>query len=189
MRSDDMSVAILEAAGRLLNDEGPTALTVRRIASAAGGSTMNVYSRFGGKDGVVEALFREGFRTLHQMMEPSIAIEDPLEALHECGEAYRRFALAHRPFYAVMFGGAVPRFEPSAEAAEESLATLGVLASLVERAMAAGVLAAGDPMSVAVALWATNHGLVSLEMQGHCPVDPSSVHRATLDALVRGLLP
>ena len=44
--------------------EGPGALTVRRIAAAAGMSTMNVYSRFGGKDGVLDELFVDGFRRL-----------------------------------------------------------------------------------------------------------------------------
>ena len=47
---DDTSRALLAAAHRLLAEDGPEALTVRRIANEAGMSTMNVYSRFGGKD-------------------------------------------------------------------------------------------------------------------------------------------
>src|SRR4051812_15785478 len=61
---DETSTAILEAAGTLLAKEGAEALTVRRIAAAAGCSTMGLYSRFGGKDGVVEHLFIEGFQQL-----------------------------------------------------------------------------------------------------------------------------
>ena len=56
--------ALLAAAHDLLATEGPAALTVRRIAAAAGMSTMNVYSRFGGKDGVLDELFIDGFRRL-----------------------------------------------------------------------------------------------------------------------------
>ena len=44
---------------------------MRRIAAAAGMSTMNVYSRFGGKDGVLDELFIDGFRRLgDEMGEP-----------------------------------------------------------------------------------------------------------------------
>ncbi|MGZ4674264.1 MAG: TetR/AcrR family transcriptional regulator, partial [Ilumatobacteraceae bacterium] len=61
---DPVGSTLLKAASDLLATEGPAALTVRRIATAAGVSTMNVYSRFGGKDGVVEHLFVEGFHRL-----------------------------------------------------------------------------------------------------------------------------
>ena len=57
---DSVGSMLVKAAADLLAEEGPEALTVRRIANAAGVSTMNVYSRFGSKDGVVEHLFVRG---------------------------------------------------------------------------------------------------------------------------------
>ena len=48
----------------VLAGSGPDALTVRRIATEASMSTMNVYSRFGGKDGVIDELYSDGFRRL-----------------------------------------------------------------------------------------------------------------------------
>src|SRR5207248_521667 len=65
---DEQSRAILGAASRILSEEGAGALTVRRIASEAGCSTMGLYSRFGGKDGVVDELYVEGFRELCESM-------------------------------------------------------------------------------------------------------------------------
>ena len=67
----DTREALLAAAHDLLATEGAGALTVRRIAAAAGMSTMNVYSRFGGKDGVLDELFVDGFRRLAETMEAS----------------------------------------------------------------------------------------------------------------------
>ena len=61
---DGTSEALLTAAHRLLAEDGPEALTVRRIAGEAGMSTMNVYSRFGGKDGVIDELYADGYRRL-----------------------------------------------------------------------------------------------------------------------------
>ena len=45
---DEQGQRILEAASELLSTEGASALSVRRIATAAGCSTMGLYSRFGG---------------------------------------------------------------------------------------------------------------------------------------------
>jgi AcrR family transcriptional regulator len=163
-RSDDTRLALLAAAHDLLATEGPASLTVRRIAAAAGVSTMNVYSRFGGKDGVLDELFIDGFRRLAARVEDSPNSDDPMDDLRQCGACYRQFARDNPTYYALMFARVVPEFEPSATAQEVALAALGKVAARVERAMAAGKLRAGDPMTVASALWALQHGLASLEL-------------------------
>ena len=89
-RSDDTRAALLAAAHDLLATEGPAALTVRRIAAAAGVSTMNVYSRFGGKDGVLDELFVDGFRRLADEMVDAPTTDDPLADLGSAARAYRR---------------------------------------------------------------------------------------------------
>src|SRR5690349_20457207 len=110
---DDASRAILDAARELLATEGPGSLTVRRIAAQAGGSTMNVYSRFGGKDGVLDALFREGFTLLRETMSRTRSTADPIGDLRRCAIAYRRFALEHRTSYVLMFARFDASFTPS----------------------------------------------------------------------------
>src|SRR5438105_4929459 len=110
---DEQGQALLDAASKLLAEEGATALTVRRIAGDAGCSTMGVYSRFGNKDGVVEQLYMEGFRRLIEAMDEAGETEDPVEDLHRCGVAYRRNALENATYYLVMFARAVPGFVPS----------------------------------------------------------------------------
>ena len=72
----DTRASLLHAASTLLAAEGPEALTVRRIAAEAGVSTMGVYSRFGGKEGVIDALLRDGFQALADAM--AAAMEVPL---------------------------------------------------------------------------------------------------------------
>src|SRR5215213_5805048 len=75
-RPDETREALLAAAHDLLAREGAAALTVRRIAAAAGVSTMNVYSRFGGKDGVLDALLIEGFEKLTEVINEAHASPD-----------------------------------------------------------------------------------------------------------------
>jgi AcrR family transcriptional regulator len=187
---DDTRRALLDAAHDLLASEGPGALTVRRIAAAAGVSTMNVYSRFGGKDGVLDELFNDGFRRLCEVMSELPVTDDPIADLRLCAATYRAFARRNATYYTLMFDRAVPEFEPSETAQTAALDALGHLVGRVERAMAAGVLRADDPFTVATGLWACQHGLVSLEArtdERDDEFDWEAVQRTTVDALLRGL--
>ena len=65
---DTLRVALLDAAGALLHAEGPQALTTRRLADAVGTSTQAIYTLFGGKEGIVRAMYREGFDRLEQCL-------------------------------------------------------------------------------------------------------------------------
>ena len=179
---------LLRAAETILAAEGPNALTVRHMAATAGVSTMNVYSRFGGKDVVVEHLYVEGFTRLAAAVEHAGRTDDPLADLRRAGTAYRRFALDHPTYYSIMFERAVPDFEPSESAAGVASATLAQLGALLERAMEAGVITRHDTMHAAAAVWATCHGLVSLELKSGAPpsIDWDEVYRIACDAMIDG---
>ncbi len=168
---DALRRAILDAAGEILIDEGPRALTMRGIAAAVGCSTSVLYTMFGRKDGLANALYREGFDRLRRQMEEaaaSVAGSDDPMALHVAlGRAYRAAALAAPNYYRVMFMGAIPGFAPGPEAMAVADESLGVLIEAVREGMEAGVLRPGDPEAVADLLWAAAHGVVSLELAGH----------------------
>ena len=186
---DEVGTALVTAAGNLLASEGAQGLTVRAIAAAAGTSTMNVYSRFGGKDGVVEQLWLQGFDLLAEAMSAAGTSADPLDDLRRCGRAYRHFALEHTTLYNVMFTGAVPDFEPGEHARERGLRTLEELAHKLERAMDAGLLRRSDPDHAAAMVWATCHGAVSLELThaGDTSIDWERVFADATEAVVTGL--
>jgi len=180
----------MSAASRLLADEGPEALTVRRIAAAAGVSTMGVYSRFGNKDGVVDALYREGFEGLLEAMTAPPETDDPMVDLRACCGSYRAFAQAHATHYRIMFEGAVPGFEPTLESLTVAAATFEELAHRVARCVDAGLLTGGRPHEIAASLWATSHGLVSLELSCHMPESAGGdPYDRTTAALIRGFSP
>ena len=186
---DSVGSMLIKAASDLLASEGPAALTVRRIATDAGVSTMNVYSRFGSKDGVVEYLFVEGFRRLGAGMNAAPTTDDSLTDLCACGLAYRQFAIDNPTLYSVMFDRAVPDFEPTVEAQTLASATLELLAARVGRAMAAGSIRQGDPLHTAALVWATCHGVVSLELKAakSPEIDWLEVYREAMAMIVKGL--
>ncbi len=185
--SADVERSIVDAAERLLVSDGPDALTVRAIASGAGVAPMSVYNHLGGKNGVLDQLLIRGFDGLSESMG-DVGSDDAFEDLAEAGRRYREFARSHPSHYALMFERSVPDYEPSLLAMGHARATFKQLEVLVQRAMAAGAIAQGDPAEVAQRLWNTCHGSVSLELRGigFCD-DPRSNADATAYSLIRGL--
>jgi len=189
--SDESSAAILEAARDLLAREGQGALTVRRIAAAAGGSTMNVYSRFGGKDGVIDALLIEGFQKLTEVIADAHAGADAIDDLATCAQGYRTFALQHSTYYELMFDRSIPGYVMSPQAIGAAAAALVALAERVQRAIDEGVIRDGDSRQIATVFWSACHGPVSLELKltGKADTDWNEVHRQLIDSLLRGMAP
>jgi AcrR family transcriptional regulator len=165
--------AVLDLAVGLVAHEGVGALSMRRLANAAGCSTTVVYSAFGNKAGLADALFAEGFARFRARLDRVPADLDPLDRLIALRDAYRDNALANPHYYQVMFGAVIPDFVPSADALQAAHATLEVLVDQVAACVAAGVFSqATDPVAAAEALWVAVHGAVSLELSGH--LDPET---------------
>jgi AcrR family transcriptional regulator len=194
MTHDQTSRALLDAAHRLLSAHGSEALTVRRIATEAGMSTMNVYSRFGGKDGVIDELFVDGFVRLFDAINAVPETDDVASDVIEMARAYRRFALEHSTYYKIMFRSAIDDFTPSARATEMSLSGLTRVVDRITAGQRREQIRMGDgyaPHEVAGWLWATCHGLVSLELFGIGSemIDWPTVFETGLRTAVDGLRP
>jgi AcrR family transcriptional regulator len=160
---------VLAAARAILRDEGPAGLSVRRVAEAVGTSRQVVYSRFGGKAGLVRALHDEAFTLLGDRVG-SVA-EAPGTDAHvvALGRAYRRVALDAPELFDVMFSRPFPEFTADADARAVAVASFR---HIVEGA-ASWLRANGTDAAPAAAhrmarsLWSATHGVVSLERAGH----------------------
>ncbi len=188
MLPEDERQRILAAASRLLRDEGPHALSNRRVADAAGCTTMAIYSRFGGKLGLVDALYREGLEVLAAEQAKDVP-DDPLQALSALVLAYRRTALEHPGHYAILFGNAIPGFQPSESSRLLGLEAFGRLERAIERCRASGASAAAEETrALAYRVFASCHGLVSAELAGFAAalgIDrPEDTYLATVQQLL-----
>ena len=185
---------VVEAAVEVLAQEGPHGLSLRRIATLAGGSTQLIYTLFGGKPGLADALYREGFQRLATAMAEALATAPPPgdpERLVALGRGYRRFALTEPAFFSVMFGRAIPGFTPSrsTQAAGRD-ATLGQVVTATEQCLAAGTLVAPDAEQLARACWVTAHGLSALEVASLLTVeDPDAFAEVVLRAPIEAHRP
>lgn len=180
---------VVEVAAQVLATDGPHGLSLRRVATLAGGSTQLVYTLFGGKPGLADALYQEGFRRLGASMSAAADATpgggDP-ERLMALGRGYRAFALAEPAFFSVMFGRAIPGFTAarSTRAAGRDR-TFGQVVTAAEQCLAAGTLVARDAEELARACWVTAHGLAALEVAGLIALQDAD---AFADVVLRGPL-
>lgn len=156
--------ALLGAAGRILAEEGLAALTVRRAAAEVGASAKLVYTLFGGKDGLMEALYLDGFEGLARAVDGVGGDGAPAARLKALAGAYRRYALDHPDRYAVMFGDAGAGFSPSPDARRAAWSTFAALPRTLAELYPDRTPAEID--ADARALWAAMHGAVSLDLRG-----------------------
>ncbi len=143
------ALEVVEAARRILESEGPDALTMRRLGDALGIRAPSIYKHFPGKPAVELALIEDAMVELGHALHKAVADAEGLDAVAPLLATYRAHAVAHPNLY-----------------------RLATTAALSRHAMAAGLedwagepfyLATGDPQ-VAQALWAFAHGMVVLEL-------------------------
>jgi len=153
---------ILDAALAVLARDGEGAFTVRRIAEEAGCSTTGVYTWFGGKAGLVDAIFVEGFEGFDAALAGPYAQGDTAEV----GRAYRRWALANPTHFLVMFGRAVPGVRPGDDALARGYRSF---VSLVDHVRSHHALLDDEAFAWAYHLNAGIHGYVMTELTGMSP--------------------
>jgi len=167
-RTRDPAVAdrLIEAAARVLAEDGHDAVTARRMAAEVGTSTMAVYTHFGSMDDLLGRVWREGFDRFGAALESPPLTADPIADWAAQGWAYRRFALENRHLYRAMFGEQA--FDQVREPADlvAAAATFASLLDRLRRAVAAGRLAIEDIDLAGQVVWASVHGHMSLELNG-----------------------
>lgn len=158
---------ILDKASQILSEDGVHALSMRRLSQAVGASTIVLYTHFSDKQDILNELYLEGFARLQAELDAVPAEEAPLEYVAALGRAYRRSAIANPTYYQIMFSDCVKGFRPAPASVERSRECFRTLHTGVERCAAAGLIPAASTTRTAQVLWATLHGLVSLELLGY----------------------
>jgi AcrR family transcriptional regulator len=179
---------LIEAAAEIVASDGRAGLTLRRLASEVGTSTMAIYTHFGSMEELRRAVRIEGFARLRARLAAVRSTKDPVADLYVLGVAYYLSATSAPNLYRAMFldGPA------DADDVTTGLDTFMYLVEGLERCVDAGRLPAlaggagvGVAASAAVELWALEHGLVSLQLAHLLAPDEVVKH---LDAGARSLL-
>jgi AcrR family transcriptional regulator len=179
---------LLEAAERLIEAEGVGALSVRRVAEAAGTTTRAVYSLYGSRDGLVAALGQRAFELLGAGVADLPDTTDPAADLVEAGvSVFRRFSVEHPSLFRVAVQRTLPGPGYATGFGAEAGRALAQLEAKVGRLEEAGLLGGRTVRQATSAFHALCEGLAALELRGLLSAGrEEAAWRDALGALVAG---
>ncbi len=172
--------AILEAAERVLDEDGEDGLSIRRLAEEIDYSPAAIYKYFGSKDELLEELKEAFFARILDQVDEVMATDRPfLDRARNCLVAYVRTALEKPHHYVAAFSGTLDAPGHTARTwAEFSATNKGqaflYLVDLVREGQRIGAFRTDvDPVTAAKSGWASCHGLAMI--MAHLPSFPSMI--------------
>lgn len=184
--------ALSAAAERLVAAGGPDALSVRAVANEAGTTTRAVYSLFGSKDGLVDALAQKAFELLQTGLDELPQTDDPAGDLVEVGAGvFRPFVRKHPSLFRIGFQRIVPGLRAGPQLTEARQRALARLEAKVQRVADADLLGHKSVREATIEFNAMCEGLANAELRGRTlrilpHGDEERVWRDGLATLVRG---
>lgn len=174
---------ILDGARQIAQEDGWSALTIRKVADYIEYSPSIVYEYFASKDDILHALLRDGFRELALRMERARqSTDDPMQQAVRISEAYWQFAYDHPDLYQLMHGLAgVPT--DSAIRAEAIQAVCAIAESTLLGWAEANDVHLSDPLASTEIVWSLLHGWVSLTVIDRVYRDQDRARRLLIDAV------
>ena len=160
----DLRSELLRTSRELLDEAGPSALSMREVARRAGCTHQAPYHYFANRAAILAALVREGFDELADRLAVAydgLGDADLHAVLVASGNAYVEFALRHPGVFRVMFRPDVcdpERFPEVVQAGQRARRELARLAK--------AVMGDGAQVEAEVLIWSGVHGLASLLLDG-----------------------
>lgn len=164
LHDEHLRQRLLEAATDLMAVEGPD-FSLRPLVASVGTSTSAVYSLFGSRGELVEAITVRAARSFVDAQH-AIEAEEPAELVPALAHAMRSWAREHSAMFQVVFG----RSEDSPAVDEARESTTDPLLHAVTAAIDAGTLH-GDPVTAMRTIFAGVHGFITLELLGLYPAE------------------
>jgi AcrR family transcriptional regulator len=189
----ELKTRLLEAAAGLLDEEGPSGLSLREVARRAGVSHAAPYNHFANKEALLATLAVDGWRALDQSMQDAqqMASPDPFEQLVATGLGYLRYALRHPASYKLMLQREFAAPDIAEELMDCSTSPFERLLAAVRalRSQQGFSLDEGEVNTDGLVLWSLVHGMASLSIDAGLeglPHDDMQVYRQLLGR-IRGM--
>ena len=160
---DGLRETILRISRDLLNEGGPSSLSMREVARRAGCTHQAPYHYFQGREAILVALVEEGYRNLERALREARETSEgraPQDVTRAVGHAYLACALANPGVFRIMF-----RSDMYDAGAHSGLRAASLAARTQLRSLASLAYGTDDPRAE-VTLWAYVHGLATLVLDG-----------------------
>lgn len=183
----DLRRALIDQAGKTLEQDGAGAITFRGLARALGVSHAAPGHHFSDRNELLSELAADGYAGLGDALAAAMEGQPPNTWLERTGEAYVRFALANPERYRMMFASRLMAGVcPDRLRAESSQAYLLLLKAAYQKEPEA------DPATYRLqtpelAAWSLVHGSVMLWLDGQLgpELDEATFLRLTREMLSR----
>ncbi|QXI26111.1 TetR/AcrR family transcriptional regulator [Pseudomonas vanderleydeniana] len=170
----NLAPQLLDAARQMLEEVGPTKLSLRAVSERVGVSSTAAYHHYANRAELIGHLAAQGFRELGKVLVIRDAGSEGVQKLRNASLAYFSFARSNPALYQLMFG---PEFAhgdmiTALKVAREQ--AFGELKRIIAEILGLDVQHA-EVRRAALAGWSYTHGLASLVIHNvlHFPVGTS----------------
>src|SRR4051794_37672270 len=151
---------LIRACVALIEAEGIGAVSLRRVARAAGVSPGAPYHHFADRSALLTAISKQGYQQLSEELRAARAqAADPMRALGALVETYVRYAQRQPAHFQLMFRPELCQLDKDPDASAAADQAFQVLAEVVDDCQRAGDAPAGDPAALVAMVWAIAHGI------------------------------
>ncbi len=162
---EDVRCKILEAGWNIVQEEGWSALSMRKIADAIEYTAPIIYGHFENKDALLMEFTRKGHILLSARVKAACDKHDNLEAqLEALWLAYWDFAFEQPAYYKLMYGVEMGCCECAIVECPEYILASKQAIILIEKLIAQSNQPDQDAERRFYTFWAIVHGLISLNM-------------------------
>jgi len=167
----NLAPQLLDAAREMLEEVGPTKLSLRAVSERLGVSSTAAYHHYANRAELIGHLAAQGFRELAKVLVIRDANSDGVQKLRNASLAYFSFARSNPALYQLMFGPEFANGEMISELLAAREEAFGELKRIIAEILGLGV-EAPEVRRAALAGWSYTHGLASLVIHSvlHFPV-------------------
>lgn len=188
---------ILDAARKIVVQDGFGALTIRKIAEAIEYAPGTIYLYFENRDAIAKQLCLQGYQELLDCLEPAAAVSDPRTRLSTVVQSYIDFGLNHSATYRLIFmedpkfANALLQNTPIDDSGRLGAIAFDLLISVFDDFKAQDLLAKEtNSLLLAQVVWTAVHGIVSLKLNysGFLTTPAEDLGNAMIHTFLEGLV-
>lgn len=180
----ELATLILTAARRIVREDGIDALTIRKIASAAGYTAGTIYQHYGNMDDLVHQMNTETLRSLYEecLLVPKTGT--PRQQLFDLAKAFVRFGEENKnEWEAVISYRYRAQHEWSPQYDEKLLLLLGLMTDATRSLYPEG--GQGGQIDDMMMLWSSMYGIFSLHAAGRLGASVDEMVQRLIDTFIR----
>ncbi len=168
----DLRNSLIEEGIRLMNEEGKSAFSLRRVATRCGVSNAAPYAHFSGKEELLEAMQKHVTDLFSKELKESyqVSLDDTKSldlAMLQMGKCYVMFFVKNPQYYQFLFSQTNMRIYLTVQDHEDDYPPYAILKKAVFDLLVDAPLGEEEKLDAVISSWALVHGLSAIATMDH----------------------